>query len=115
MIGRVTGLAGTAIGAATASALCCAGPLLGAVAGASGASGAALAAAVGPFRPVFLGAAGLALLGGFWSARREDHKACRPGTACASSEVRRRTKLMLGISAGLTLLLASYPIWREWV
>jgi hypothetical protein len=55
------------------------------------------------------------LLGGFWSARREDHKACRPGTACASSEVRRRTKLMLGISAGLTLLLASYPIWREWV
>jgi mercuric ion transport protein len=112
MIGRVTGLAGTAIGAATASALCCAGPLLGAVVGASGL---ALAAAVGPFRPVFMGVAGVALVGGFWLARREDQKACQPGVVCASPEARRRTRLMLGISAGVTLLLASYPVWRKWL
>lgn len=110
MIGRVTGLAGTAIGAAAASALCCAGPIIGAV---TGVGGTALASAVAAFRPLVLAVASVALLGGLWLDRREAQRACQPGVACASPARRRRASLVLSLSAVLTLLLASYPAWRQ--
>ena len=94
MIGRVTGLAGTAIGAAAASAL---------------------ASAVAPFRPLFLAVASVALLGGLCLDRREAQRACQPGVACASPARRRRARLVLSLSAVLALLLASYPAWRRWL
>ncbi len=112
MIRRVVALAGTALGAATVSALCCAGPLLAAVVGVSGG---ALAGALEPFRPLFLGVSGVALGSGYLLVRREDRRACEPGTACASPQARRRVKLGLALATLLALILASYPTWSAWL
>lgn len=112
MIRRVTGLSGTAVGAASVSALCCAGPLISLVVGVSGG---ALAGALAPFRPLFLGITVVALGGGYLLAWREERKACDTGAACASPEVRRRTKILLGVSTLLAIVLASYPTWKKWL
>jgi len=112
MIRRATGLAGTAVGAATVSALCCAGPIVTAV---LGVSGGALASAVEPFRPLFLGITGVALGGSYLMVRREDQKACETGTSCASPVARKRTKVMLGIATLVAIILATYPSWKRWV
>lgn len=112
MIRRVAALAGTALGAATVSALCCAGPLLAAVVGVSGG---ALAGTLEPFRPLFLGVTGVALGSGYLLVQREERRACEPGTACASPQVRQRVKLGLALATLLALILASYPTWSAWL
>jgi len=111
MIRRATGLAGTAVGAAAVSALCCAGPIVAAL---LGVSGGALAGAVEPFRPLFLGITGVALGGSYLLVWLEDRKACEADTACASAATRRRTKVMLGIATLVAVILASYPVWKNW-
>ncbi len=112
MIRRVTTVAGAAVGAAVASALCCTGPIIVAV---LGVSGGALASAVEPLRPLFLGMTGLALGGGYLLVRREDRRACEPGTVCASPAARRRTRVMLGVATVLAAGLATYPIWTTFL
>lgn len=94
------------------SALCCAGPLLAAVVGVSGG---ALAGALEPLRPLFLGVTGVALGSGYLLVRREERRACEPGTACAGPHVRRRVKIGLAVAALLALILASYPTWSGWL
>ena len=75
-----TALAATgAVVAAVVSTLCCAGPL---VAVALGLSGAGLAATFEPLRPYFIAGTVLALAFGFVELRREEKRACEPGTLC---------------------------------
>jgi hypothetical protein len=112
VIRRIAALAGTGLGAATASALCCAGPLLAAV---MGISGGALAGTLEPYRPLFLGVTGVALGSGYLLVQREERRACEPGLACASPHARRRVKLGLALATLLALILASYPTWSAWL
>lgn len=98
------------VGAAFASALCCAGPLIAVVAGVSGAG---LAATFDPLRPWFLGATAGFLLLGFWMLDREERKACEPGTPCADPRTRRRMRLVLWIATAVAVLLATFPSWQN--
>ncbi len=100
------------VGAAFASALCCAGPLLALMLGVSGAG---LGATFEPLRPYFLAGTGLFLGLGFVLAQREGRKVCEPGKRCAAPEVRRRIRAVLWIASGLATLLATYPAWSGWV
>ena len=90
MIQKALGGAAGGVGAAFASALCCAGPL---IAVSVGLSGAGLAATFEPLRPYFLGAAALFLGIGHVSLYREERKACEPGAQCADPRARRRCRL----------------------
>jgi len=110
---RRTLLAGVGgVGAAFASALCCAGPLL---AVALGVSGAGIAARFDPLRPWFLGATAAFLLLGFWMLDREERKACEPGKQCADPRARRRMKIMLWIATAVAVLFATFPSWQTLV
>jgi mercuric ion transport protein len=100
------------IAAAIASALCCAGPL---VAVALGLSGAGLAATFEPLRPYFVAGTILALGFGFVVVRREERKACEPGTLCASPIARRRMKWVLWIATGVAVPLVTFPWWSKFV
>ncbi len=94
--------------AAAASTLCCAGPL---VAVALGLSGAGLATTFEPLRPFFVGGSVLALGWGFAIVRREEQKACVPGTLCASPIVRRRMKVALWVATIVAIPLITFPWW----
>jgi len=98
------------VGAALASTLCCAGPL---VAVAAGVSGAGLAATFDPLRPWFLGATAVFLILGFVLVHREERKACEPGQSCAEPRTRRRMKVMLWIATVVAVLFATFPAWQN--
>ena len=100
------------VAAAVGSALCCAGPL---VAIALGLSGAGLATTFEPFRPYFVGGAVLSLGYGFVALRREETKACEPGTLCASPVARRRMRVLLWIATAVAVSLLSFPWWSPFV
>ena len=104
--------AGGAVAAAVASALCCAGPL---VAVALGFSAAGIAATFEPLRPWFLAATVLLLGAGFVWLRREDQRACEPGSVCASPTVRRRMRLWLWIATAIAIPFATFPWWSKFV
>ena len=101
--GRKTALASVgAVVAAVGSTLCCAGPL---VAVALGMSGAGLATTFEPLRPAFVGGTVLSLGYGFYTLRREETKACVPGTLCASPVARRRMRVLLWSATVLAIPL----------
>ncbi len=100
------------VAAAIGSALCCAGPL---VAVALGMSGAGLAATFEPLRAYFVAGTVLALGSGFFVLRREERKACEPGTPCALPITRRRMKRVLWIATALAVLLVTFPWWAAFV
>ena len=104
--------AGGGITAAFASVLCCAGPL---VAVALGLSGAGLAATFQPLRPFFVAGTVASLGFGFMIVRREERKACEPGTLCASPVARRRMKRALWIATILAIPLLSFPWWSPFI
>ena len=106
----VASVAGVA--AAIGSALCCAGPL---VAVALGMSGAGLATTFEPFRPYFVGGTVLSLGYGFVALRREESKACEPGTLCASPVARRRMRALLWIATAVAVPLLSFSWWSPFV
>ena len=112
MIGRVAGTAAGAVGAAFASALCCAGPL---IAVTLGVSGAGLASTFEPLRPYFLAGTGLLLVVGHMGLRREKLRACEPDTVCAKPPALRRGKIILWAATGVALVFATYPTWSGWV
>ncbi len=112
MFGKAMVTTGSAIGAAFASALCCAGPLLAVTAGVSGAG---LSTTFEPLRPYFLGATAVFLALGFFLLDREEKKACQPGKPCADPAVRRRMKVMLWTSTFIAIVFASYPRWQTWI
>jgi mercuric ion transport protein len=100
------------VASAVASALCCAGPL---VAVALGLSGAGLAATFEPLRPYFVAGTVLALGFGFVVLRREERKACEPGTLCASPIARRRMRKALWLATGVAVPLVTFPWWSKFV
>lgn len=100
------------VGAAFASALCCAGPLL---AVAAGVSGAGLSATFLPLRPYFLGGTAVFLVLGFFLVHREDKKACDPDRPCAEPNARRRMKIMLWTATVIAVVFAAFPTWQTWV
>lgn len=104
--------AGGGITAALASALCCAGPL---VAVSLGVSGAGIAARFDPLRPYFLIATALLLASGFSMLRREEQRACEPGTLCASPIARRNMRIMLWVATAVAAIFATFPTWSLWV
>lgn len=110
--GRTVAAAAGGVAAAFASALCCAGPLIFV---ALGLSGAGLSAIFEPLRPYFVGAAVLALGFGFYTVRREDERACEPGTTCASPIARQRMRRLLWIAMFITIPLLTFPWWSALV
>jgi mercuric ion transport protein len=100
------------VAAAFTSALCCAGPL---IAVSLGLSGAGLASTFEPLRPYFLAGTGLFLGSGFFLLRREERKACEPGTACANPKVRGRMRITLWVATAAAIIFATYPVWSEWI
>jgi mercuric ion transport protein len=98
--------------AAVASTLCCAGPL---VAVALGVSGAGLAQTFEPLRPAFVVMAVGALAYGHWAVRKEEQRACEPGSPCVSPVVRRRTKRVLWLGTVLAVPLLTFPWWSPLV
>ena len=109
---KTTLAAAGAVIAAVASTLCCAGPL---VAVALGLSGAGLAATFEPLRPFFVAGTVVALAFGFVVLRREDSRACEPGTLCASPIARRRMKWALWIATIVAVPLLTFPWWSKFV
>ncbi len=108
-----TALAATGgVVAAAVSTLCCAGPL---VAVALGLSGAGLAATFEPLRPYFIAGTVLALAFGFVELRREEKRACEPGTLCASPIARRRMKWALWVATIVAIPLVTFPWWSKLV
>lgn len=103
--------AGGGITAAVVSTLCCVGPL---VAVSLGVSGAGMAARFEPLRPYFLAATAVLLAAGFWLVRREDRRACEPGTLCASPAARRNLHMTLWAATLLAVILATFPTWSLW-
>jgi mercuric ion transport protein len=103
---------GGGVVAAVGSALCCAGPL---VAVLLGLSGAGLAATFEPLRPYFVAATTLSLVFGFIVVRREERKACQPGTLCASPTARRRMRRLLWIATGVAVPLVTFSWWSKFI
>ena len=112
MIGRTLAAAGAAVGAAFASALCCAGPL---IAVAVGVSGAGLAGTFEPLRPYFLGATFIFVTAGHVLVRREERRACEPGKPCANPTTRRRMKWAVWIATVIAVVFAAFPWWSAWL
>lgn len=100
------------VAAALGSALCCAGPL---VAVALGLSGAGLAATFEPLRPYFVAGTVLSLGLGFVVLRREERRACEPGTLCASPIARRGMRWALWIATAIAIPLLTFPWWSKFM
>jgi len=96
-------LAAGGIIAALAASTCCVLPLLFVSIGISGAWIGSLTA-LAPYQPIFLGAAAVSIMAGFWSVYRHRPVACT-GPDCGTSLSRRITKLALW--AGLLVLLVA--------
>ncbi|MFQ5550505.1 MAG: mercuric transporter MerT family protein [Gemmatimonadales bacterium] len=112
ILGKTIATAVGGVATATASALCCAGPVLAVTAGVSSAG---LSATFEPLRPYML-VATVGLLGaGFYQLHREETKACDPDAPCASSRVRRLMKVSLWTATGLAVALATFPTWSEFI
>ncbi len=99
-------LAAGGVAAILASA-CCLGPLVLVSLGLGGAWISNLTV-LEPFRPLFIGAALVAL---FFAFRRifRPAPACEPGAACARPQVQRAYKVLFGVVAALVLVALAFP------
>ncbi|TAM00379.1 MAG: mercuric ion transporter MerT [Paraburkholderia sp.] len=93
--------------AAILASTCCLGPLVLVALGVSGAWIGNLTL-LEPYRPVFIGAALVAL---FFAGRRifRPAVACRPGEVCAIPQVRAAYKLIFWIVVALLLIALGFP------
>lgn len=93
--------------AAILASTCCLGPLVLVALGVSGAWIGNLTQ-LEPYRPVFIGAALVAL---FFAGRRifRPAAACRPGEVCATPQVRTAYKLIFWIVVALVLIALGFP------
>ncbi|KAK45334.1 mercuric transport protein [Caballeronia jiangsuensis] len=93
--------------AAILASTCCLGPLVLVALGVSGAWIGNLTL-LEPWRPVFIGAALVAL---FFAGRRifRPAAACRPGEVCAIPQVRAAYKLIFWIVVSLVLIALGFP------
>jgi mercuric ion transport protein len=98
-------LGGSLLAAITAS-LCCIGPL---VAVLLGASGFAASAVFEKWRPVFLGLTVVLLALAWYLTYRKPKAACEEGSACATKPVSKWNKMALWFATGGVLLMAAFP------
>ena len=93
--------------AAILASVCCLGPLILVSLGLGGAWIGNLTA-LEPFRPVFVGAALVAL---FFAYRRIFRPAaeCKPGEICARPQTKAAYKLMFGVVAALVVVALAFP------
>lgn len=93
--------------AAIVASACCLGPLVLIALGFSGAWIGNLTV-LEPYRPIFIGAALLAL---FFAYRRifRPVQACKPGEVCALPQTRRTYKIMFWFVAALVLVALGFP------
>lgn len=93
--------------AALLASTCCLGPLVLVALGVSGAWIGNLTA-LEPYRPVFVGAALVAM---FFAYRRIFRPAqdCKPGEVCAVPQVRRAYQVLFWIVAALVLVALAFP------
>lgn len=93
--------------AAILASTCCLGPLVLIALGISGAWIGNLAK-LEPYRPIFIGAALVALFLAWRRIFRPAH-ACEPGEVCALPQVRTTYKLIFWIVAALVLIALAFP------
>lgn len=93
--------------AAILASTCCLGPLVLLTLGVSGAWIANLTA-LEPYRPLFVGAAVVALLFAYRQIFRPA-AICKPGEVCAAPKVRTTYKALFGLVAVLILIAVSFP------
>jgi copper chaperone CopZ len=98
-------LGGSILAAITAS-LCCIGPLIVVL---LGASGFAASAAFEKWRPVFLGVTFALLALAWYLTYRKPKAACDEGAACATKPVAKWNKLVLWFSTACVLVAAAFP------
>ncbi|AJY27096.1 merT mercuric transport family protein (plasmid) [Burkholderia thailandensis 34] len=93
--------------AAIVASTCCLGPLMLVAFGFSGAWIGNLTL-LEPYRPIFIGAALVAL---FFAGRRifRPAHACKPGEVCAVPQVRTAYKLVFWVVAALVVVAFAYP------
>jgi len=93
--------------AAILASTCCLGPLVLVALGFSGAWIGNLTA-LEPYRPIFIGAALVAL---FFAGRRvfRPAAACKPGEVCAIPRVRRTYKVLFWVVTALVLVALTFP------
>jgi len=93
--------------AAILASTCCLGPLVLVAFGFSGAWIGNLTA-LEPYRPIFIGAALVAL---FFAGRHifRPAAACKPGEVCAIPQVRRTYKVLFWVVAALVLVALGFP------
>ena len=93
--------------AALLASTCCLGPLVLVGLGVSGAWIGNLTA-LEPYRPIFLGAALLAMLLA-WRRIFRPVQDCKPGEVCAVPQVRRAYQVMFWIVSALVLVALAFP------
>lgn len=93
--------------AAILASTCCLGPLVLVALGFSGAWIGNLTA-LEPFRPIFIGAALVAMYFA-WRRIYRQPAACKPGDACAMPQVRATYKLIFWVVAVLVLVAFGFP------
>lgn len=93
--------------AAILASTCCLGPLVLVMLGISGAWIANLTA-LEPYRPLFLGAAAIALLFAYRRIFRPA-AACAPGEVCAMPRVNSAYRILFWIVAALALIALAFP------
>jgi mercuric ion transport protein len=93
--------------AAVLASTCCLGPLILVLLGVSGAWIGNLSA-LEPYRPIFLGAALIALLFAYRRIFRPV-QVCRPGEVCAVPQVRTAYKALFWIVGALVVLAFAFP------
>ena len=98
-------LGGSILAAITAS-LCCIGPL---VAVLLGASGFAASAVFEKWRPVFLGVTFALLALAWYLTYRKPKAACAEGSVCATKPVSKWNKVALWFATGAVLVTAAFP------
>src|SRR5258708_27719899 len=98
-------LGGSILAAITAS-LCCIGPL---VAVLLGASGFAASAVFEKWRPVFLGVTFTLLALAWYLTYRKPKAVCEEGSACATKPVAKWNKVVLWFATGVVLVTAAFP------
>lgn len=98
-------LGGSILAAITAS-LCCIGPLVAVV---LGASGFAASAVFEKWRPVFLGVTFVLLALAWYLTYRKPKAACEEGSTCATKPVAKWNKVVLWFATGFVLIAAAFP------
>jgi len=93
--------------AAILASTCCLGPLVLLMLGIGGAWIGNLTA-LGPYRPIFMGVAGVALLVAYRRIFRPATE-CLPGEVCAVPQVRTTYKALFGLVLVLLVLAAGFP------